>query len=128
MMRFLLTLVAAMTLWVFPATAQQGGPLRLEITEGVIEPLPVAVPDFVADTPAAQDYARNIARVIAADEEPTPTLFVRVSLGGIGLRVVSLPSGSGAWGAAPQRGADAADGPAYLVALDFDLPGIIATF
>ena len=33
----------------------------------MIEPLPVAVPDFVADTPAAQDYARNIARVIAAD-------------------------------------------------------------
>ncbi|MEC9390839.1 MAG: serine protease [Myxococcota bacterium] len=66
--------------------------------------------------------------VIAADEEPTPALFVRVSLGGIGLRVVSLPSGPGAWGAAPQRGADAADGPAYLVALDFDLPGIIATF
>ena len=64
----------------------------------------------------------------AADEEPTPALFVRVSLGGIGLRVVSLPSGPGAWGAAPQRSADAADGPAYLVALDFDLPGIIATF
>jgi len=63
----LLTLLAALTLWALPATAQQGGPLRLELTEGVIEPMPVAVPDFVADTPAAQEIARNIARVIAAD-------------------------------------------------------------
>ncbi len=67
MMRSLLTLLAALTLWAVPATSQQGGPLRLEITEGVIEPMPVAVPDFVADTPAAQEFARNIARVIAAD-------------------------------------------------------------
>ncbi|MBE0453795.1 Tol-Pal system beta propeller repeat protein TolB [Roseovarius autotrophicus] len=67
MMRSLLTLLAALTLWAFPATAQQGGPLRLELTEGVIEPMPFAVPDFVADTPAAQEFARNIARVIAAD-------------------------------------------------------------
>ncbi len=48
------------------ATAQNG-PLRIEITEGVIEPLPVAVPDFIAENPAAQDVAVNIARVIASD-------------------------------------------------------------
>lgn len=34
-----------------PAAAQQG-PLRIQITEGVIEPLPFAVPDFVAETRA----------------------------------------------------------------------------
>ncbi|MDO8884561.1 Tol-Pal system beta propeller repeat protein TolB [Pseudotabrizicola sp.] len=48
-----------------PALAQSG-PLRIEITEGVIEPLPFAVPDFV-DEGGAGEYARNIARVIASD-------------------------------------------------------------
>lgn len=51
-----------------PQMAQaQNGPLRIEITEGVIEPLPFAVPDFVAENGAAADYAANIARVIASD-------------------------------------------------------------
>ena len=51
-----------------PFAAQaQNGPLRIEITEGVIEPLPFAVPDFVAENGAATDYAREIARVIASD-------------------------------------------------------------
>ncbi|WP_050528491.1 Tol-Pal system beta propeller repeat protein TolB [Pseudorhodobacter aquimaris] len=45
----------------------QNGPLRLEITEGVIEPLPFAVPDFVAENGAAGDHAKNIARVVASD-------------------------------------------------------------
>ena len=49
------------------ATLAQNGPLRIEITEGVIEPLPFAVPDFIAENGAANDYAANIARVIAAD-------------------------------------------------------------
>jgi TolB protein len=48
-----------------PAAAQTG-PLRIEITEGVIEPLPFAVPDFV-DEGGAGDYASGIARVIASD-------------------------------------------------------------
>ena len=45
----------------------QNGPLRIEITEGVIEPLPYAVPDFVAETAAAQQLAQQIARVVAED-------------------------------------------------------------
>lgn len=49
-----------------PAVAQTG-PLRIEITEGVIEPLPFAVPDFVAENGAAGEFAANIARVIASD-------------------------------------------------------------
>ena len=48
-----------------PAQAQ--GPLRIEITDGVIEPLPFAVPDFQAENGAAAEYARSIARVVAAD-------------------------------------------------------------
>ncbi|HHL20253.1 MAG TPA: Tol-Pal system protein TolB [Aliiroseovarius sp.] len=42
-------------------------PLRIEITEGVIEPLPFAVPDFQAENAEAGEMARNIARVVAAD-------------------------------------------------------------
>ncbi|MEE2635059.1 MAG: Tol-Pal system beta propeller repeat protein TolB [Pseudomonadota bacterium] len=45
----------------------QNGPLRIEIDQGVIEPLPYAVPDFIPDDPAARDYAAQIARVVAAD-------------------------------------------------------------
>jgi TolB protein len=48
------------------AQAQQG-PLRIEITEGVIEPLPFAIPDFQAETPNAAQFARDITRVVAAD-------------------------------------------------------------
>jgi TolB protein len=36
--------------WRRRAEAQQG-PLRIEITEGVIEPLPFAIPEFQAETP-----------------------------------------------------------------------------
>jgi TolB protein len=64
-MRFLTALaLAALSLLPVPAAAQ---PLRIEITEGVIEPLPFAVPDFVAETGAAADLARDMSRVIAAD-------------------------------------------------------------
>ena len=67
--RFLIPAFAIALLGLFgvqvPAQAQSG-PLRIEITEGVIEPLPFAVPDFV-DEGGAGEYARNIARVIASD-------------------------------------------------------------
>jgi TolB protein len=42
------------------------GPLRIEITEGVIEPLPFAVPDFVADNAGAASW-RGITAVVASD-------------------------------------------------------------
>lgn len=45
----------------------QNGPLRIEITDGVIEPLPIAIPDFVAESPAAAEMAQQIARVVASD-------------------------------------------------------------
>ncbi len=42
-------------------------PLRLEITEGVIEPMPVAIPQFVAEGGAAADLAQRITGVVADD-------------------------------------------------------------
>jgi TolB protein len=47
--------------------AQDQGPLKIEITQGVIEPLPVAVPNFIAETVQAADFAQKISDVIAAD-------------------------------------------------------------
>ncbi len=63
----LFVFAALLTLWTGAATAQSNGPLRIEITEGVIEPLPLAVPDFVPSGSSANEYARNLSRVIAAD-------------------------------------------------------------
>ena len=48
-------------------SAQDGGPLRIEITEGVIEPLPFALPVFEPETPEAQTLTANISSVVAAD-------------------------------------------------------------
>ncbi|MDC0738780.1 Tol-Pal system beta propeller repeat protein TolB [Cognatishimia sp. SS12] len=50
-----------------PVARAQDGPLRIEITDGVIEPLPYAVPAFVAETGNAAQIAQDIARVVAAD-------------------------------------------------------------
>ncbi|PZX19664.1 TolB protein [Palleronia aestuarii] len=57
--------------------AAQDGPLRIEITEGVIEPLPLALPDFVAETPGAEDWAAQITQVVADDLTGTG-LFRRI--------------------------------------------------
>ena len=47
-----------------PAIAQD--PLRIVITDGVIDPMPIAVPAFV-DEGGASDLARDLSRVVAAD-------------------------------------------------------------
>jgi TolB protein len=67
MTRFLLALVALAILAGLPAAAQAPGPLRIEVTEGVIEPVPYAIPDFLPENAAGQQYAAAIARVIAAN-------------------------------------------------------------
>jgi hypothetical protein len=60
--------LAAALLGLLAATAHaQQGPLRIEITEGVIEPLPFAIPEFQAETGNAAQFARDITRVVAAD-------------------------------------------------------------
>ena len=42
-------------------------PLRIEITQGVIEPMPLAVPVFIAETPNAVEVARNLTNVVRND-------------------------------------------------------------
>ncbi|SPF79979.1 Tol-Pal system beta propeller repeat protein TolB [Pseudoprimorskyibacter insulae] len=45
----------------------QGGPLRITITEGVVEPMPFAVPSFVPENAAANGVAADLSRVVAED-------------------------------------------------------------
>ncbi|MCY4260844.1 MAG: Tol-Pal system beta propeller repeat protein TolB [Rhodobacteraceae bacterium] len=52
-----------------PLVGQTSEPLRIEITEGVIEPLPFAVARFVTTDAGAGDIAADIAQVIASDLE-----------------------------------------------------------
>ena len=42
-------------------------PLKLEINQGVIEPVPFAVPAFVPETSGAEGMAQDLAQVVAAD-------------------------------------------------------------
>ena len=72
MFRTVFSIVAAAIIalaWVggaaVPARAQE--PLRIEITEGVIEPMPFAIPSFVAETDTAGQIAGDITRLVAAD-------------------------------------------------------------
>ena len=48
-----------------PASAQ----LEIDITQGNLEPTPIAVPDFLAQDPAAAQIGKDIAEVIRADLE-----------------------------------------------------------
>ena len=63
--------LAALTALILPfgaqVQAQSQGPLRIEITDGVIEPLPYAVPNFVPASEAAAEYGTSLARVVASD-------------------------------------------------------------
>jgi TolB protein len=56
-----------------PAALAQGapGPLRVTITDGVIEPIPFAIPAFVARDAGAEELAGDIVGVITADLEGT---------------------------------------------------------
>ncbi len=65
-MTLLRTLAAAVALGL-AGLAAHAAPLRIVIDQGVIEPMPFAVPDFIAENGGASDFARDIARVVAAD-------------------------------------------------------------
>jgi TolB protein len=51
------------------AARPAGAVLELDITEGVLEPLPIAIREFAGDTPIAQQRGREIADVFSADLE-----------------------------------------------------------
>ena len=59
-----MTIVAALAL---PTVVQ--AELNIDVNQGNIEPLPIAVPDFIAQSPQAQKVAIDISTVIAEDLE-----------------------------------------------------------
>ncbi|WP_273687245.1 Tol-Pal system beta propeller repeat protein TolB [Ketogulonicigenium vulgare] len=65
-MALVLTAALAGPFAAMPALAQQG-PLRITVTQGVIEPLPIAVPTFQAETAGAAEVANQISRLVAQD-------------------------------------------------------------
>ena len=67
MMKVILSLALALTLAAPLAAQERSGPLRIEITEGVIEPVPIAVAPFIAENAAAAEFAQRISEVVAAD-------------------------------------------------------------
>ena len=56
----------ALLLWLNMAAAQDG-PLRIKITQGVIEPLKFAIPEFEAENVETKEIATKISRIVAAD-------------------------------------------------------------
>ena len=66
-MKLLTALAAAVLAALAAPLMAQDGPLRIEITEGVIEPIPIAIPAFVAEGAGAEGWAEDIARVVTAD-------------------------------------------------------------
>ena len=65
--RGLLIGASAAVLLARPFAAAAQAPLRIEITEGVVEPMPIAIPPFVPDSGAAADLAQRIAQVVTED-------------------------------------------------------------
>jgi TolB protein len=66
MFRTFLAVVALTGAAATPMLAQTG-PLKIVIEDGVIEPVPIAVPTFIAETGEAGQVASDITRVVAAD-------------------------------------------------------------
>ncbi|MAF94788.1 MAG: Tol-Pal system beta propeller repeat protein TolB [Rhodospirillaceae bacterium] len=56
-------------LWLAAATTAARAELRIDITQGTVEPLPIAITDFVGSTASEIQYGRDVSRVIAGDLE-----------------------------------------------------------
>jgi TolB protein len=77
---------------VIVAQAPARGELKVDITQGSVEPLPIAVTDFYGATPEDGQSGRDIAGVIAGDLERSG-LFRPIDQGAFIQDVISLRSG-----------------------------------
>jgi len=68
-MRRIFSLLAVLVVGITTAgmAAAQQGPLRITITDGVIEPLPFALPVFQAETAGSEQAAAQVSQVIVDD-------------------------------------------------------------
>ncbi len=88
---YLLLAACVLTFAPITSTAQ---PLRLQITEGVIEPMPFAMPAFVAEDQGGTQYTDALARVVAANLSNTG-LFREVPPQAHIARITSFDAGVG---------------------------------
>jgi TolB protein len=44
-----------------------GAAVSIDVTQGTVQPMPIALPDFVGATPSDADIARNVTQVITAN-------------------------------------------------------------
>jgi TolB protein len=70
-MRKLMALIAVITALAVPAAA---APLQVDVNQSNVQPLPIAIPDFISTSPGASDPAaataiQSIAKVVRADLE-----------------------------------------------------------
>lgn len=91
MIRLFSLLILGLAVLAQPVSAQSPGPLRLEITDGVIEPMPIALTPFVAQGTAATQMAAQITQVIEDDLTGTG-LFRAIPQGSHIARVTSFSS------------------------------------
>ncbi|MGQ7794155.1 Tol-Pal system beta propeller repeat protein TolB [Faunimonas sp. B44] len=61
------SLLALAALAVFAAAAPAAAQLRVDITRGNIQPLPIAIPPFVGASGAADQLSQNVSGVVTAD-------------------------------------------------------------
>ena len=61
----ILALIIFVTAAAVPAQAQ----LRVDITRGTVEPMPIAIPEFYGKTPQEIETGRNMANLISANLE-----------------------------------------------------------
>src|ERR1043165_6909347 len=54
---------SASALLAWPAAAQ----IRLDVTQGNVQPVPIAIPDFVGGTPGDTEVARGITQIITSN-------------------------------------------------------------
>jgi TolB protein len=63
----MITRIFSFTIILLLATRLVAEPLRITITEGVIEPLPFAAPAFTAENSGGQQYVEKISQLVAQD-------------------------------------------------------------
>ena len=67
MHRFLAALLISVITGFVAAAAHAQEPLRVDITQGHLDPMPIALPDFVGTTDAAAERGADIVRVVTND-------------------------------------------------------------
>lgn len=79
--------LTAITVLVLPSAAL--AQLTIDVTSGSVEPMPIAVPDFITQSPETQQVATDIAKVIADDLERSG-LFAPIDKGAFLSRPAAL--------------------------------------